>query len=145
MKKKPVPIESTNANSTAAKPIVVGNFRAPAATPTQQGSQGIRFDFNDGCRIALPEGDWQVRLSDALTNNTLYETQIKAGVVASSKKYYVPFEIQIRSGDTEVLRHRFDCSDQNVLIQFPVGTLGDLIAWFPYAVKFGEQHRCRLT
>jgi autotransporter strand-loop-strand O-heptosyltransferase len=57
----------------------------------------------------------------------------------------VPFEIQIRSGDTEVLRHRFDCSDQNVLIQFPVGTLGDLIAWFPYAVKFGEQHRCRLT
>jgi autotransporter strand-loop-strand O-heptosyltransferase len=145
VKKKPVPIESTNANSTAAKPIVVGNFRAPAATPTQQGSQGIRFDFNDGCRIALPEGDWQVRLSDALTNNTLYETQIKAGVVASSKKYYVPFEIQIRSGDTEVLRHRFDCSDQNVLIQFPVGTLGDLIAWFPYAVKFGEQHLCRLT
>jgi autotransporter strand-loop-strand O-heptosyltransferase len=149
VKKKPVPADSASANSSAGKsaalPVVAGNFRAPAATPTQQGGNGIRFDFNDGCRIALPEGDWHVRLSDAQTNNTLFETQIKAGVVASSKKYFVPFQIEIRSGDQEVLRHRFDCSGQNVLIQFPVGTLGDLIAWFPYAVKFGEQHGCRLT
>ncbi len=32
-----------------------------------------------------------------------------------------------------------------VLIQFPVGTLGDTLGWFPYAVKFQEQHNCRLT
>jgi len=149
MKKKPAAVDSTSAGSSAAQsatlPVVVGNFRDPAATPTQQGGKGIRFDFNDGCRVALPEGDWHVRLSDAQTNNTLYETHIKTGVVASSKKYFVPFQIEIRSGDQEVLRHRFDCNGQNVLIQFPVGTLGDLIAWFPYAVKFGEQHRCRLT
>jgi hypothetical protein len=23
--------------------------------------------------------------------------------------------------------------------------LGDILAWFPYAVRFGETHRCRLT
>jgi autotransporter strand-loop-strand O-heptosyltransferase len=136
---------ANTANTANAVSAVKGNFRAPATTPTQQGGNGIRFDFNDGCRIALPEGDWHVCLRDAETNNVLYETDIKAGVVASSKKYFVPFEIEIRSGNNEVLRHRFDCSGQRVLIQFPVGTLGDLIAWFPYAVKFGEQHRCRLT
>jgi autotransporter strand-loop-strand O-heptosyltransferase len=32
-----------------------------------------------------------------------------------------------------------------VLIQFPVGTIGDTLGWFPYAVKFKERHGCRLT
>ena len=31
--------------------------------------------------------------------------------------------------------------DQHVLIQFPVGTLGDILAWFPYAARFAETHR----
>jgi len=32
-----------------------------------------------------------------------------------------------------------------VLVQFPVGTLGDPLGWFPYAAKFQERHGCRLT
>ena len=28
---------------------------------------------------------------------------------------------------------------------FPVGTLGDTLGWFPYAVKFQQTHGCRLT
>lgn len=149
MKKKAVPVDGQHAHSTSAHspaaPVVVENFRAPALVPTQQGPGGIRYDFNDGCRVALPEGDWHVQLRDAATNNTLFETHINAGVVASSKKYFVPFEIEIRSDGKEVLRHRYDCTGQDVLVQFPVGTLGDLIAWVPYAIKFGERHRCRLT
>jgi autotransporter strand-loop-strand O-heptosyltransferase len=30
-------------------------------------------------------------------------------------------------------------------VQFPVGTLGDTMGWFPYAVKFQARHQCRLT
>jgi autotransporter strand-loop-strand O-heptosyltransferase len=32
-----------------------------------------------------------------------------------------------------------------VLIQFPVGTLGDILAWFPYAARFWQVSGCRLT
>ena len=32
-----------------------------------------------------------------------------------------------------------------MLIQLPVGTLGDTVGWLPYAVKFQRKHRCRLT
>src|SRR5436305_1075151 len=41
-------------------------YPAPAEAPTQQGPEGIRFDFNDGCRVALPEAKepWRIRLSD---------------------------------------------------------------------------------
>ena len=48
-------------------------YPAPAELPTQQGAEGIRFDFNDGSRIVLPEGKapWRVRLSDLDTGNIL--------------------------------------------------------------------------
>jgi autotransporter strand-loop-strand O-heptosyltransferase len=44
-----------------------------------------------------------------------------------------------------VLKHDYSAANRDVLIQFPVGTLGDTLGWFPYAVKFKESHRCRLT
>jgi len=142
-----VPASSRLVAST--KPEAKGPFHAPAPLPTQHAANGIRFDFNLGCRVALPAGDWRVRLTDLDTGNVLYETAIGAGTVASAKKYYVRFGIEIydrtREGDRAVLSHAYDAESQPVLIQFPVGTLGDIVGWFPYAVKFQRQHHCRLT
>jgi autotransporter strand-loop-strand O-heptosyltransferase len=122
-------------------------IQSPPSVPTQEGPAGIRFDFNDGCRLMLPQGDgdWRVLLRDTATANPLFETQISAGVVASSKKYYVPFEIEVWSQGKEVFRHRLDLTGCNVLVHLPVGTLGDTLGWFPYVAKFERQHRCRLT
>lgn len=44
-----------------------------------------------------------------------------------------------------MLTHDYDAEEKPVLIQFPVGTLGDTLGWFPYAVKFQQRHRCRLV
>ena len=74
-------LAASASSSTPVKAV----FCAPPKIPTQAGPDGIRYDFNDGCRVTLPEGNWRVRLSDAVTGNTLFETQLKAGVVASSK------------------------------------------------------------
>ena len=38
-----------------------------------------------------------------------------------------------------MLVHEYSAADRDVLIQFPVGTLGDTMGWFPYAVKFKER------
>ncbi|WP_144108247.1 autotransporter strand-loop-strand O-heptosyltransferase [Paraburkholderia sp. BCC1886] len=130
--------------SGSAKPP----FPLPAAEPTQDAGHGARFDFNSGCRVVLPEGEWHVVLRDVETDNVLFETDIGAGMVASGKKYFVPFELEIqkRGKDAEpAFIHRYDAKDREVLIQFPVGTLGDLMGWFPYAVKFQRKHGCKLT
>lgn len=141
------------ASANAVQPADANNkpaFPPPASTPTQSGPQGIRFDFNDGCRVTLPEGDWRVCLRDVDTGNVLFETELAAGFVASTKKYYARFSIEVWNrrapSDSEPrLKHVYDAAEREVLIQFPVGTLGDLVGWFPYAVKFQRKHGCKLT
>jgi len=122
-------------------------YPAPAEQPTQEGPHGIRFDFNDGCRVMLPEGahPWRVRLSDIDTGNVLFETEIKAGRVNSTKRYYVRVRLEIWSQGESVLRHDYSAAGRDVLVQLPVGTLGDPMGWFPYADKFQKLHGCRLT
>ncbi len=41
--------------------------------------------------------------------------------------------------------HEYCASGQQVLIRFPVNSLGDTIAWFASAAKFQQRHGCRLT
>lgn len=136
----PVPLPSAGSPEKRAYP-------APAATPTQSGPRGIRFDFNDGARITLPESEtpWKVRLRDLDTGNILFDTTLKIGFVNSSKRYFIRFRLEVWQGEETVLLHDYDATGRRVLIFLPVGTLGDTIGWLPYAVKFQEQHKCHLT
>src|SRR5205823_2449953 len=122
-------------------------YPLPAEMPTQEGPKGLRFDFNDGCRLVLPESDhpWRARLSDLDTGNILFETEIKSGRINSTKRYFVRFRLEVWQKGESMLVHEYAASQRDVLIQFPVGTVGDTMGWFPYAVKFKEQHGCRLT
>ncbi len=122
-------------------------YPAPAELPTQEGPKGIRFDFNDGCRVALRESDhpWKVRLSDLDTGNILFETELKAGRINSAKRYYVRIRIEIWQQGESLFVHEYSAAGREVMVQFPVGTLGDPMGWFPYAVKFRERHGCKLT
>jgi autotransporter strand-loop-strand O-heptosyltransferase len=119
----------------------------PAELPTQIGPTGLRFDFNDGCRVMLPETGhpWHVRLSDLDTGNLLFETDLRSGFVNSTKRYFVRFRLEVWTAGERVLCHDYRAADREVLIQFPIGTIGDIIGWISYAVKFKELHDCRLT
>ena len=97
--------------------------------------------------MPLSEDPWGVTLTDLDAGNILFEstTDFTGGMVSSSKRYYIRFAIEVRSRGAVVFRHEHDPRGQDVLIQLPVGTLGDTIGWFPYAVKFQQRHGCRLT
>jgi|ERR1700722_753361 autotransporter strand-loop-strand O-heptosyltransferase len=134
------------AGSGSAPPIKPA-YPQPAETPTQEGPEGVRFDFNGGCRMSFAQSahPWKARLSDIDTGNIIYQTEIVTGRINSSKRYYVRFRIEVWQQDQLVFTHDYSARDREVLIQFPVGTLGDTLGWFPYAVKFKEKHGCRLT
>ncbi len=113
--------------------------------PTQVAPQGIRFDFNDGCRVTLPPGDWRIRLRDLDTGNIIYDTPSKGGRINSRKRYYIRFRIEIWSGDEKIFTHDYAAAGKDVLIEMPVNALGDIIGWFSYAARFQQVHGCRLT
>jgi autotransporter strand-loop-strand O-heptosyltransferase len=138
---------STSAATSSASAPAKRASPAPADVPTQQGARGIQFDFNDGCRVTLPEANhpWRVRLSDLDTGNILFETELKAGRINSSKRYYVRFRLEVWQQGESVFVHEYSAADREVLVQFPVGTLGDTVGWFSYPVKFKQRHGCRLT
>lgn len=119
----------------------------PPMLPTQEGPMGIKYDFNDGARIMFPPGQWHARIIDEESGNILFACDPDAGGwVVSSKKYYVPFRLMVwQKGQNEpILDHVMNLKDQPVRICFPVGTLGDLIGWFPYVARFQQKHGCRL-
>jgi autotransporter strand-loop-strand O-heptosyltransferase len=137
--------QSSGAASAVSEPAQKPPYPPPAALPTQEGPGGIRYDYNDGCRVLLPDGKWRVRLSDIDTGNILFETVIGAGRINSSKRYYLRARIEIWTDDKPFFQHDYNAEGREVLVQFPVGTLGDTMGWFPYAVKLQAMHGCKLT
>ena len=142
---------AVEANSSSAqvvnKPITT--FVEPSVQPTQVGPDGIRFDFNFGCRVELPvrtDGEkWKLRMSDLETSNVIFECESEGGIYRSTKVYYIPFRLECWVGDRKLFEHSYSCKGMHVQIQIPVGTLGDSIAWFPYVDLFQKKHDCELT
>ncbi|KQN51029.1 autotransporter strand-loop-strand O-heptosyltransferase [Serratia sp. Leaf51] len=122
-------------------------FIVPPNLPTQEGPGGILFDFNDGARVYLPAGNWVLELSDDDSGNVLFKDSLKGGWVVSTKKYYIRFRIKVWQGDniTPFFDHILNLESKKVLISFPVGTLGDLIGWVPYAERFRIVNKTSVT
>ena len=84
----------------------------------QEGAAGIRFDFNHGARLSLPnrvEGKWVAELRDLDTGNILFQSTNQGAVIASSKRYYIRFGLRVWSVDdagvaTEIFSHDYDAS-----------------------------------
>ena len=150
-----VPVENAGASAGAQpEPEVLapkspedkGPYPLPSAVPAQSGPLGIRFDFNLGARGAIPEGKpWRVRLRDLDTGNILFESSPGATFINSTKRYYIRFGVEVFDDAKVFFQHEYNAENEKVLVQFPVGTLGDIMGWFPYAAKFQEKHKCKLT
>jgi autotransporter strand-loop-strand O-heptosyltransferase len=123
-----------------------GPYPPAAPIPTQMGPLGIRYDFNLGARVTIPEGKpWRVRLRDLDTGNILFESNPGGTFINSTKRYYIRFGVEVFDEANVFFQHDYNAEGREVLVQFPVGTLGDIMGWFPYAIKFQEKHRCKLS
>src|ERR1700757_642934 len=106
-------------NPTASdQPATQTNVALPLADiPTQEGPKGLRFDFNDGCRVLLPGigGLWKVRLTDLDTGNILYETETNSGRINSTARYFIRFRLEVWLNNESVLVHDYSAKDRVVL------------------------------
>lgn len=119
--------------------------------PTQIAIDGIRFDFNDGIRVKIPKDSksYRIRFVDLDNKFTIYDAVTPptvGGTAISTKKYFINSRIIISDSVTDKLlfSHDYNAKGKDVVIRFPVHTLGDSIAWFSYAERFQKKHGCNL-
>ena len=135
----------------------------PPQTPTQETPvEGLRFDFNMGLRVSVPEGNYRVRFIDRDAALTVYDAAASGVMATSTKRYFVKFRLEVYETPDEeeqkrrkdkdeppleaklVFSHDYDAKEKKVLMKFADAALGDLLAWFPYAEAFRQKHGCEL-
>ncbi|MDD6338559.1 MAG: autotransporter strand-loop-strand O-heptosyltransferase [Lentisphaeria bacterium] len=117
--------------------------------PVLDAVEGIKFDFNHGIRILFPQNgkNYHVTFTDIDTGIILYSADTVPGAfITSVKKFFIRFRLIIhdKGNDTPIFTHDYDATDKEVMIQLPVGTIGDSIGWFSYVERFQQKHKCKL-
>ncbi|MBO4618971.1 MAG: autotransporter strand-loop-strand O-heptosyltransferase [Victivallales bacterium] len=118
--------------------------------PVMEMECGLRFDFNNGYRIASPAAmpPCLVRVYDLETQTLLDERMLKPGqMVVGERKYFIRyrFEVVDRATGKMLACHDYDCVGKRVMIVVPDGGLGDNLAWLPYVEAFRIEHRADVT
>jgi autotransporter strand-loop-strand O-heptosyltransferase len=135
---------SSSSTASAQRGLTESHF-ARHSTPILRGPEGILYDFNYGCRVQVPVDGWRVRMVDLDTNSLTFDEPIEADtVVASRRKYFVRFELQIYDGGRLVFAHAYDARQRKVLVRPSTMALGDTLAWVPVIEAFRQKEQCEL-
>lgn len=109
----------------------------------ETGLPGIRLDFNGGVRLVVPEGNYHLRITDQDTMVSLVEKDFRGLFFTTEKKFYINFLVELWRDGIKILTHHLDLAGKNVRFCFPVGVLGDGLAFIPAVEAFRRKHGCR--
>jgi len=85
---------------------------------------------------------YNVEFIDGDTNEVIHSTTIGRNMWCEcSREYYTNWIIKI-NGE---IYDRFDVTEKRVLIYLDSSSIGDTIAWTPYAVEFAKKHNCKVV
>ena len=96
-------------NAVGKEPYMV--FDPPAAPTQETDVPGLRFDFNNGLRVSVPEGDYRVRFIDRDSHLTVYDAKASNVMATSTKRYFVNFRLEVyttRPEETLLFAHDYD-------------------------------------
>jgi autotransporter strand-loop-strand O-heptosyltransferase len=75
----------------------------------------------------------------------LYENTIKANHwVKLSREWFTNWTIKVWENNYPIYHFELNYTNQRVYISFESSSLGDTIAWMPYALEFKKKHNCHV-
>lgn len=102
----------------------------------------INVSFIDGPKVDIlgpDEKEYEIEFLDG--DELIYKTTIKNNMWTScGRKYFTNWTIKI-NGE---IHHKFDLKDKRVLISLDSKSIGDTLAWAPYAVDFAKKNQCKV-
>ena len=104
----------------------------------------ISVSYIDGPRVEITGSErknYFVEFVDSSTGDVLHSGTIENNMwIACGKKYYIPWQIKINDEIVDTLK----LENQKVMISLESKSLGDTIAWSPYAVEFSKKYKCKV-
>jgi len=86
--------------------------------------------------------EYFIEFVDGDTNEIVHSTTILNNMWTScNRKYYTNWIIRINGK----VHNRFNVERKKVLISLDSKSIGDTLAWAPYAVEFAKQHNCKVA
>lgn len=139
-------VKENVSSSTKSQEKLYGDI---PALPTQTAVLGMRFDFNSGLRFFIPEEKvkYHLKFSDEDTGLVMFDSDIESNsIISSNHKYFIKYHITLTERESKkvVFDYVMDLKGKKVVVQFPVRTLGDSIAWFSNLETFQKKHGCEL-
>lgn len=145
-------VSGSNTDSAAAQE---GGAKAaaPAAKPymlfdagevqQESGLPGIKFDFNYGARVTVPQGKYRVKFIDREACLTVYDAPASGVLVTSSKKYFIDFRIEVYEKDKLIFAHDLDLQGKKSAAQIPGRDLGRRTGLVPLCGSFPSEASIR--
>jgi autotransporter strand-loop-strand O-heptosyltransferase len=109
----------------------------------------LEVNFVDGPYACLRDAN-QEYLIDFInqdTNQSEYSVNLKNNHWGKSfHKYFINWEIQVKNQLEDIITsHKYNAAGKRVYIACGSKSLGDTLAWFPYALEFKKKHNCHVT
>ena len=118
----------------------------PATPPlTMSLENGVQFDFNNGFRLYVPNGDWRVKIWDASSQIKFFDGYVSDVIFISLEKFFINWEFELYLDDKLIFHHRYNPENKTVHFSVPQTGMGDHIALFPCIEEFCRKWKCRAT
>ena len=104
----------------------------------------ISVTYIDGPKVEIlgeEDRDYFVEFLDGNDDVVHSQTIKNNNWVRCSRKYYTKWKIRVNGKIVEEL----DLTGKKVLISFESKSIGDTIAWAPYAIDFQKKHNCQVV
>lgn len=108
----------------------------------------IDINFLNGPFVEIKEGDdstYLIEFIDSDSGDLKYSTHIKNNMWAKcSIQYYLNWNIKIWKEDLLIYNYYLNLKNKKIIISIDSSSLGDTLAWMPYAEEFRKKHNCEL-
>lgn len=118
--------------------------KKPLMKPSSQSNNTVIVSYIDGPKVEIlgkNDQKYFIEFVNKETGEVLHSGSISNNMwIACSKKYFIPWQIKINGEIYETL----NLENEIVMISMESKSLGDTIAWAPYAVEFSKKNKCKV-
>jgi len=112
----------------------------------------ISFSFVQGATVEITSpipADYYIEFINKKTGGIIYAANIKNNHwTKCTLEYFIDWNIKVYQKEnnnlTLIENYHYDATNKRVFISLDSKSLGDTLAWFPYAEEFRKKHNCKL-